>query len=180
VMILALVSDLIITPMLLVSTKLITIWDMLALKLRETVIKESPLFKNMSKWQIKKIVLLAYTKTFNKGDLIIKQGAKERTMYLILDGSVQVESTRADGYKTVFEELHDGEIFGEIALVDDVERTADIVALEDDTQVIEIDWKSLERMRKILPHVASKLFLNISRILGRRLAAMNMAKVDNN
>ncbi len=180
VMILALVSDLIITPMLLVSTKLITIWDMLALKLRETVIKESPLFQNMSKWQIKKIVLLAYTKTFNKGDLIIKQGAKERTMYLILDGSVQVESTRADGYKTVFEELHDGEIFGEIALVDDVERTADIVALEDDTQVIEIDWKSLERMRKILPHVASKLFLNISRILGRRLAAMNMAKVDNN
>lgn len=177
VMILALISDLIITPMLLVSTKLITIWDMVALKLRETVIKESPLFQNMSKWQIKKIVLLANTKTFNKGDLIIKQGAKERTMYLILDGSVQVESTRADGRKTVFEELHDGEIFGEIALVDEVERTADIVALEEDTQVIEIDWKSLERIRRILPHVSSKLFLNISRILGRRLAAMNAAKV---
>ncbi len=178
VMVLALISDLLITPMLLVSTKLITIWDMMALKLRENVIKESPLFQNMSKWQIKKIVLMAHTKIFNKGDLIIKQGTKERTMYLILDGSVQVESTRADGQKTVFGELHDGEIFGEIALVDEVERTADIVALEDDTQMIEIDWKSLERIRKILPHVASKLFLNISRILGKRLAAMNAAKVD--
>ena len=177
VMILALISDMIITPMLLVSTKLITLWDMLALKLREKVIKESPLFQNMSKWQIKKIVLMAHSKTFNKGDLIIKQGTKERTMYLILDGSVQVESTRADGHKTVFGELHDGEIFGEIALVDEVERTADVVALKDDTQMIEIDWKSLERIRKILPNVSSKLFLNISRILGKRLAAMNTAKV---
>ena len=180
VMILALMSDLFITPMLLVSTKLITIWDMVSLKLRETVVNKSPLFQNMKKWQIKKIVLLAFTKTFNKGDLIIKQGAKERTMYLILDGSVQVESTRADGRKTVFQELHSGEVFGEIALVDEVERTADVVALGDDTQVIEIDWKSLERIRKIFPHLASKLFLNISKILGKRLAAMNKAKVDNN
>ncbi len=101
-------------------------------------------------------------------------------MYLILDGSVQVESTRADGRKTVFQELHSGEVFGEIALVDEVERTADVVALGDDTQVIEIDWKSLERIRKIFPHLASKLFLNISKILGKRLAAMNKAKVDNN
>ncbi|MBC8549912.1 MAG: MMPL family transporter [Candidatus Brocadiales bacterium] len=177
VMVLALMSDMVITPMLLVSTKLITIWDMVALKLRETVIDESPLFQNMSKWQIKKIVLLAHTKVFNKGDFVIKQGTKERTMYLILDGSVQVESTRADGRKTVFQELNGGEVFGEIALVDEVERTADVVALGDNTQVIEIDWKSLERIRKILPHLASKLFLNISRILGRRLAAMNTAKV---
>ncbi len=176
VMMLALMSDMFITPMLLVSTKLITIYDMLALKLREAVIKESPLFRNMSKWQSKKIVLLAHSKVFNKGDFIIKQGTRERTMYLILDGSVQVESTGADGYKTVFKELQSGEVFGEIALVDEVERTADVVALGDDTQVIEIDWKSLERIRKIFPHLASQLFLNISRILGGRLAAMDTAK----
>lgn len=60
--------------------------------------------------------------------------------------------------------------FGEIALVSEVERTADVYAITD-SKVLEIDWASLERIGRIFPNISTKLFLNISRVLGMRLKA---------
>jgi CRP-like cAMP-binding protein len=63
-----------------------------------------------------------------------------------------------------------GDVFGEIALVNAVRRTADVVALKE-TRVLAMDWESLRRIRRMFPHISTKLFLNISKILGERLAA---------
>ena len=90
VMMLALTGDLCLTPILLSTTKLITLWDMMSLDLKERVITESPLFRNMRPWQIKKIVLLAHLKEFAKNTPIIIKGETGRSMYLILDGGARV------------------------------------------------------------------------------------------
>jgi hypothetical protein len=169
-MLLALSADMFMTPILLSTTKLITLWDMLAVDLKARVITECPLFQKMRPWQIKKIVLLAHVKEFAKDMFIIKKGETDRAMYLILDGSARVELPTEAGKRVVLSELQPGDIFGEIALVEEVERTADVVASED-SRVLEIDWTSLERIRRIFPMISSKLFLNISRVLGARLAA---------
>ncbi len=170
VMLLALSADMFMTPILLSTTKLITLWDMLAVDLKARVITKCPLFQKMRPWQIKKIVLLAHVKEFAKDMFIIRKGETDRAMYLILDGSARVELPTEAGKRVVLSELHPGDIFGEIALVEEVERTADVVASED-SRVLEIDWTSLERIRRIFPMISSKLFLNISRVLGARLAA---------
>lgn len=170
VMLLALLGDMFMTPILLSTTKLITLWDMLAVDLKARVITECPLFQKMRPWQIKKIVLLAHMKEFAKDMFVIRKGETERAMYLILDGKARVELAGEAGERVLLSELHPGDIFGEIALVEEVERTADVVASED-CKLLEIDWASLERIRRIFPMISSKLFLNISRVLGARLAA---------
>jgi hypothetical protein len=45
-----------------------------------------------------------------------------------------------------------------------------VVALKE-TRVLAMDWESLRRIRRMFPHISTKLFLNISKILGERLAA---------
>ncbi|MBW2071011.1 MAG: MMPL family transporter [Deltaproteobacteria bacterium] len=169
VMLLALIGDLFLTPVLLISTRLITLWDMLTLDLRERVVKKSPLFEGMSSWQMKKIVLVSHVQTFSPGSYIIRKNELERVMYMLLDGTARAEVDRKDGRKEQLQELHPGDVFGEIALVNAVRRTADVVAVNE-SEVLCIDWESLQRLRRIFPHISSRLFLNISKILGERLA----------
>ena len=93
-------------------------------------------------------------------------------MYLILEGAAKVELEIASGERMLVGELSEGEIFGEMALINEVERTANVIATEE-TKVLSIDWDSLRRIRRIFPWISTQLFLNISRVLGTRLVQSN-------
>jgi CRP-like cAMP-binding protein len=171
-MLIGLVSDMLMTPVLLSRTKLITVWDLLGLNLTQNVIKQSELFRDMTPFQIKKIVLLGHVKGVAANDYIVRQGERERTMYFILEGAARVELETEKGGRVALKDLAEGEVFGEIALVGEVARTAHVVATRP-TKVLSVDWVSLERIRRIFPRVSTRLFLNIARILGTRLSFTN-------
>jgi hypothetical protein len=177
VIIVAFFTDLLVTPILLARTKLISIWDLLGLSLSQNMIKRSRLFRDMARWQIKRVVLLGHLKDVRSGDYIIRQGEVERTMYMIIKGAAKVEimSQEHDALKVI--ELHEGDVFGEIALVNEMARTANVIAAGDST-VLSLDWEDLNRIGKIFPRISTKLFLNISRILGMRLAATDKRLVE--
>lgn len=167
VMLIALFSDLIVSPILLSKTRLITLWDMLNIKLKQSVFA-SELFDGMKKWQVKKLILSSKMKEFKAGDYIIKQGERERTFYLILDGIADVIKDKPDGEKLKITTFKDGQFFGEIALCGDVERTANVVAVTD-CLTLEFDWESLEKIRMFLPNITARFFMNLSKVLGLRL-----------
>jgi uncharacterized protein len=168
----AFVADLLITPVLLSRTPLITVWDLLGLKLREEVVKHSDIFWEMSPLQIRKIILLGRLEEVEGDSYVLRQGETGHTMYLILEGAIRIERDRAEGGALVLVQLGPGDIFGEIALVRQAARTADAVATGQ-TRLLAIDWNDLERIRKFYPRIATRFFLNISRILGVRLAQAN-------
>ncbi len=172
VMVLAFFADLLISPILLSSTKLITVWDLLGMHLTERVIKRSELFQEMTRTQIKKVVLLGQVETVAANGYIVRQGERGDTMYLILEGTAKVEIETESGERMLVGELSEGEIFGEMALINEVERTANVIATEE-TEVLSIDWDSLRRTRRIFPWISTQLFLNISRVLGTRLVRSN-------
>ncbi len=62
----------------------------------------------------------------------------------------------------------------EMALVGGGTRSANVIALED-TELLRIDDKSLDRVRRRFPRISAKLFLNISRVLSNRLKTQNYA-----
>ncbi len=172
VMLLALLGDLFLTPILLSSTQLITLWDMLGLKLKEAVIFHSPLFRNMRPWQIKKIILLGKVVEKRQNELAVREGEPGSSMFLILEGKAKVISRDEKGQEVELAILKPGEIFGEIALIEPGPRSADVRAITD-LKYLEIDWDALQRIQKIYPRIASRLFLNLSRILGQRLVSTN-------
>jgi len=62
-----------------------------------------------------------------------------------------------------------GEVFGEIALVSNSSRTADVVALTD-TRLLVMNWERIQFVAKLYPRIASKLFRNLASILALKLA----------
>ncbi len=169
VMIFAVIGDLLVTPILLSSTQLITLWDMMGLRLQEAVIRGSKFFEGLRPWQIKKVVLLGRLRETGAQELAVREGDKGASMYLLLEGQAEVIGREAKtGREIMFAQLNPGDIFGEIALVEPGPRSADVKAVQS-IKYLEIDWEGLKRIQKIYPRIGGRLFLNLSRILGQRL-----------
>ena len=168
VMTLALLSTFILTPILLSYTRLITVWDMLSLNLKADVLKKSKIFQGMNNIQIKKAVLSGNIKQFKDHEIMVEQGSRGPDMYVILEGRARVTHKNKDGSIHTLGELNAGELFGEISLLSNLERTARVTAV-DYAKVLIIKWQSIQDMQYFHPRISMKLFRNLSIILSERI-----------
>lgn len=175
VMLLGFFSEMLITPLLLASVQLVTLWDFLLTRLKWDVTK-SPIFINFSRSEAKKVIILGSIRSASSGEYIIRQGERGEEMYMLIAGSVKV-TVESEGKSKELGILKEGDIVGEMALVGGGLRSANIIAMED-TELLMIDERSLHKIRRRFPKVAAKLFMNISRILSDRLRAQNLMGVS--
>lgn len=89
-------------------------------------LREVPLFHRTSKKQRQTLAKLGKIVTWREGTVPIKQGSKGAAFFLILEGMVDVST----GGRSVAR-LSDGDFVGEIALIEDTPRNADVTALAD-------------------------------------------------
>lgn len=166
VMIVAMVTEMTFTPILMMTTRLVTVWDTLLAKMNKDIVGTTPIFRNFWLWEAKKVAVMGRLSSFNKGQTIVHKGDVGNEMYLIVNGRAAVTDSGPAG--KIIKTLDPGEIFGEMAIVEQAVRAADVVALED-VELLGIDGNALERLRKRFPYTAAKLFLNLSRIISGRL-----------
>ena len=97
----------------------------------------------------------------------MRTGDKGEEMYLLLTGAADViinPTTQAKRVRT----LQRGEVLGEMALIGNHVRTADVVAT-DDVEVLAVNDRFLGRMQQRYPRIGAKIFLNLAKILSTRL-----------
>jgi len=172
VMFLALVTTFIVTPLLLSFMRLVTMWDMLSLKLQVQVIDSCPLFKDMNTWSIKKTILASDVRYYHEGENIIKQGDVGDDMFVILEGDVAVKIKQGDGSVSTVGVLSEGSLFGEIALVSKVPRTASIFS-KSNSRLLSLKLENIERLSRYNTRIASKLYRNLAAIIGKRLSQVD-------
>lgn len=71
------------------------------------------------------------TENYSKGDLIIQEGEKGDKAFVINKGHVEINKTYLDGQSVVIARLGPGQIFGEMCLFDNKNRSASALALSD-------------------------------------------------
>jgi voltage-gated potassium channel len=97
-----------------------------SLYLKKDVIEKVPFFKGAGEELVREIALAMRPVIYMPGDYIFRSGEKGQEMFFI--GRGQVEVLAKDGH-TVQATLHDGQFFGEIALVLGHPRTASVRAV---------------------------------------------------
>jgi CRP/FNR family cyclic AMP-dependent transcriptional regulator len=70
------------------------------------------------------------------GQEIFAKGSPGRSMMAIVSGSVRISAPSAVGHYVILAILSAGEVFGEIALIDGEDRTADVTAIADCTMLV--------------------------------------------
>src|SRR3954471_9090941 len=95
------------------------------------VLRGSALFARLTNEETDAILAHARTVRYKAGDQIVAKGDPGDSMMAVLQGRVSIDAPSPDGRQVVLSVLRVGEVFGEIALLDGKERTADAVALTD-------------------------------------------------
>ena len=112
-------------------------------------------------------LLQKYGKAFEPGELIFDEGEAGDHMFNIQEGQVQISRT-ISGKDTPMAVLEKGEFFGEMAIVNRIQRTARARARQH-TQLLAFDRPGLEQLVEKNPKIA----LNIIDRLCRRLGSAN-------
>jgi len=87
------------------------------------------LFSGLSDQDADAILASAHRTRYPARATIFVKGAPGQSMMAILQGRVRISVPSSEGREAVFKIMGEGEIFGEIALLDGKERTADAVAI---------------------------------------------------
>ncbi len=159
----ALGTNLVLLPALLATTKIITLWDLLGVKLGADPGRTIPLLSGLRPAQARIVILMGELRRFSSRETIVRRGEQGDEMYVIIQGKTEVWAGLGDQRQKVAE-LRRGDVFGEMGLVRHDERTADVIAAND-VEVLALDRRFLERIQLRYPRIASKVFLNLTRIL---------------
>lgn len=130
-------------------------------------LREIPLFSDLSAGELRIVDNLLHERDYVKDEVVFDEGEEGQAIYFIIKGKVLIcrQGRPVDG---VIAELDAGNFFGELALLDDSPRMAQVRAAEDCTLAVFFREDFLNLLQT---HVstASKISLQLSRHIGKRL-----------
>jgi CRP-like cAMP-binding protein len=98
---------------------------------KRRILEEHYLLGKLSGSEIDHLLNYARVETYPAGQEIYAKGSPGQSMFAVLRGSAKMSSVSSEGKEIVLNIIYPGEIFGEIALLDGKERSADAVAMTD-------------------------------------------------
>jgi len=123
------------------------------------MLQKTPLWSGLAKQDLKLIAKLSQERKFESGHAIVTKGEAGIGFYLILEGSVEVKS----GEKTL-SKLGPGQFFGEMSIIDNQPRSADVIAIEASRVLILSAW-SFKTLISDNPKIALKMMQEFVRRL---------------
>ncbi|MDR1363068.1 MAG: Crp/Fnr family transcriptional regulator [Spirochaetaceae bacterium] len=104
-----------------------------------------------------------FKRNYKEGGLIFAEGEQGHELYIIKKGTVKIARI-LDGNEVILSILKEGDIFGEMAVIDDKPRSAIAVALEDVT-VMAVLKENFASISETQPQI----IFNITRMLSERI-----------
>jgi len=102
------------------------------------------------------------------GDIVIKEGETGETMYLIIKGEVSVIKDQGEKHEIELDRIGSGDYFGEMALFEDVLRSATI-RTEQESRLLVLHKQEFKEIVREYPQIA----LNICKVLSGRIRKLH-------
>jgi CRP/FNR family transcriptional regulator, cyclic AMP receptor protein len=120
------------------------------------VLAEVPLFRNLSRRHLKRVASLARMRRFGAGTSIVRAGDASSAFFVLIDGTARVVTPKGRARR-----LGSGDFFGEMALLDDSPRSADVVA-EGEVLTLTISRSAFGKLLKSEPAIAHELLRTLA------------------
>ena len=133
-------------------------------KVSTTTLRTLPIFETLDNASLEFLVRASELRRVAKGEEVLHAGDSTVSIYFVLSGGLRVEVSDDEGREVILSMLGPGEMFGEMGVLDDYERSATVVAVESSSLVV-IAKAEFKRCLEAHPDVA----LFIMRDLSRRL-----------
>lgn len=111
-------------------------------------------------------------KTFSQGEVIIREGDIDQSIFILLKGKASVTNNSAPDIELT--ELGEGDMFGAFALIVDSARTSNVIAKEDMT-CLKIEGQVLTTLN---PDIVNKFKTQLIKTLIAKIDKMNQATIE--
>ena len=119
------------------------------------------IFSHMKKPDLHRVAELAQHHLFHDGDLIIREGDRDRRLFIIVNGEAEVIKNLGEKNEKRVRTLGPYNYFGEMSLIDDLVRSASVVAKKE-TQALSLDQWDLRQEIEKYPAMAFELLQELS------------------
>ena len=98
---------------------------------KRAALSASQLFRALQPAELDAVLKHAAMRRIPRGTTVMRKGDPATGMVVIMQGSVRVSATSEDGREVMLGMLGPGEVLGEISLLDESDRSADVSAIQD-------------------------------------------------
>ncbi|HEX3804923.1 MAG TPA: Crp/Fnr family transcriptional regulator [Solirubrobacteraceae bacterium] len=135
---------------------------------RITLLTHVPVFAGLSEYDLTAVAAVSILRRYDVGEVVFREGDDGDTCYVVRSGLARAIRQHSDGRSITLSHFSTGDIFGELAMFDDEPRSATVDVIED-TEVIGIPGRDMQRLMREHPEIAVKLIA----ALAKRLRATN-------
>jgi CRP-like cAMP-binding protein len=145
------------------------------------LLRRIELFAGLTPEQVGRIAALGREAVYNAGDAIIHEGDPSDDLYIIRNGMVEVAvasgaipDVPGEPQSSSLVSLGQGQVFGEMALVDQGARSATVCCVEDGTTLYVISCRSFWTLCEGDHHIGFVVMRNVAADLSFKLRHRNL------
>jgi CRP-like cAMP-binding protein len=136
-------------------------------------LRKSMLFATLSRSELRVVDSLLHERSYLKGEIIFDEGEEGQALHIVIAGRVLI-CRQGEAETGRINEIESGVVFGELALLDDLPRSAQALAAEDCVLAL-LSRSDFETLLDTHAVIASKIALQLARHLGRQLRGQSPA-----
>lgn len=135
--------------------------------------RQVPLFYGLSGTQLERLLLSMQRRTYRVGEIVFEEGEIGKAVFILRTGQVELTRRSADGAARRLARLGPGQMFGEMALLEQMERTATARVVEDgDIYLLYVS--TLDAFFERHPRTGIRMIKNIAILLSALLRRANL------
>ncbi|HUI93146.1 MAG TPA: cyclic nucleotide-binding domain-containing protein [Chitinivibrionales bacterium] len=133
-----------------------------------------PAFDGFLKNELRIVEQMLHQRQYKKGETVFNEGEPGAGMYIVKSGEVEITRKMGNGAELALALVKEQGFFGELALLDEIPRSASARAVAD-TVLFAFSKPSLESLCRRNPRLGIKILSNLSRVICKRLVKSNDA-----
>lgn len=131
-------------------------------------LKDSSMFKGLVATDLDKLANFCQVRNMAEGTTVFIENMPGESLFLVKKGAVHITKMFAEGDEETLVTLGPNDIFGELAVVDGLPRSA-TARISEDAELISLTKESFEKLCKEDACLALKLLSNIVKVFSERV-----------
>ena len=144
---------------------------------RREALQTVPLFQSLSRNQLTRVLMTLYHRNYQQGEVVFKEGEIGRALFIIESGKIALHKKDRKGNLRELAVLEGGDFFGEMALLEEMPRSAAAVVIEP-ASLFFLYKSSLDGFIEDKPVIGASILSELAKLISRRLRGLSAKIID--